>query len=309
MLIDILFPVFAIIATGYAVGRGKVVSAASGGALNAFVYWVALPALLFRAMANVALADVYQPSFIGAFAGASVATWILFSLFSRFAFRLNGAEAALHGLNGAYANTGYLGIPLAIAVFGQDAALPAIIATVISVLSVALAIVPIEIARQDKSNLFGVLWRVTLALLRNPMIIAPCAGLGWAAGGYGIPVSVMTYLDLLGAAAGPCALFSIGLSLVGKRVNEGRGELTSMTIAKLIVNPLLTATAVILILPTDPLWTNVAILLAALPIGSGPFVLAQAYGVYIRQTSAVMLLTTVLSLGTLSLVVLYLPPR
>lgn len=86
-------------------------------------------------------------------------------------------------------------------------------------------------------------------------------------------------------------------------------EIASMTIAKLAVQPLLTAFAILVLFPTDPLWTNVAILLAALPIGSGPFVLAQAHGVYVGRTSTVMLVTTVLSFATISLYFIILPPQ
>ena len=73
-----------------------------------------------------------------------------------------------------------------------------------------------------------------------------------------------------------------------------------MATAKLVIHPLLTAYAILVLFPTDPLWAKVAIMSAALPIGSGPFVLAQAQGIYVRRTSTVMLITTVLSVLTIS---------
>lgn len=299
-LFNIVLPVFAIVATGYLCGKRNILGDESSAALTAFVYWVALPALLFKAMASVDLAEVYNLPFIAGFTGALVLTFVLMSLIGRFVFKLNSAEAALHGLNGAYPNSGFMGIPLAIAAFGEDATLPAIVATVISVLSVALAIVPIEVSRQQKADLPCVIRHVLGAVIRNPMIIAPCAGLAWGTLGLGIPEAAVTYLDILGAAAGPCALFSIGLYLVGKPLTEGSMEVASMTVAKLVFQPLVTALAVVVLLPTDPLWTSVAILMAALPIGSGPFVLAQARGIYVRRTSTVMLVTTILSVATIS---------
>lgn len=306
-LFDIVLPVFAIVASGYLCGKRNLLGPESSEALNAFVYWVALPALLFSAMARVDLAQVYNIPFMAAFTGALVATWVITSVVGRMLFRLTPAEAALHGLNGAYPNSGFMGIPLAIAAFGEEAALPAIVATVISVLSVALAVVPIEIARQEKSNILRLFRHVLTALFRNPMIVAPFAGLFWAWTGLGLPASVNTYLDILGAAAGPCALFSIGLFLVGKPLTEGSLEVGAMTFSKLVLHPLLTAAALFLLFPTDPLWTIVAILSAALPIGSGPFVLAQAQGIYVRRTSTVMLVTTVLSVATISVFFLLFP--
>lgn len=306
-LISIVLPVFAILATGYFCGQRNLLGPESSEALNLFVYWVALPALLFKAMAEIELELVFNWAFIGSFAAALLVTWTLTSLAGRLLFKLGAAECALHGLNGAYANTGYMGIPLAIAAYGQAAALPAILATVISVLSVALAVAPMEMARQARADLPGMIGTVTSALGRNPMIIAPCAGLLWAWSGLGLPAPVETYLVILGAAAGPCALFSIGLYLVGKPVSEGTAEIAVMTASKLVLHPLATALAVFVLIPVDPLWAAVAVLSAALPVGSGPFVLAQAYGTYVRRTSTVMLVTTVLSIFTVSALFLAFP--
>lgn len=306
-LVNVILPVFGVIAAGYLCGRGRLLGQDSSEALNSFVYWVALPALLFKAMSGVDLAEVYNWAFIAAFGGASVATWVITSLAGRVLFRLDASESALCGLNGAYPNTGYMGIPLAIAAFGEEAALPAIVATVISVLSVALAIVPIELGRQEKSDSLRLFGRVVGALAKNPMIVAPCAGLLWAWTGLGLPTSVETFAGILGAAAGPCALFSIGLFLVSKPITEGSMEVATMTLAKLVLHPVLTAAAILVLFPTDPLWATVGILLAALPIGSGPFVLAQAQGIYVRRTSTVMLITTVLSVVTLSVFFVFFP--
>lgn len=306
-LFEVVLPVFAIVGCGYACGFWKLLGASSSEALNGFVYWVALPALLFNAMAAVDPDEIYNGPFLAAFASASFATWLISSMAGRLIFRLPLAESALHGLNGAYPNSGFMGIPLAIAAYGESAALPAIVAAVISVFSVSLAIIPIEIARQGKTSLLPLLGRVVTALVTNPMLLAPTAGLLWAQTELGLHASVARFADILGDAAAPCALFSIGLFLVGKPLSEGRHEVAAMAIAKLLVHPLLTALAILVVFPADPLWAVVAILSAALPIGSGPFVLAQAQGIYIRRTSTVMLVTTVLSIFTISVFFLLFP--
>ncbi len=307
--LDIVLPIFAIVAVGYACGRLKLLGAASSEALNGFVYWVALPALLFQAMANVDLAEVYNPRFIAGFGGALVVTWAITGVVGWLLFRLTAAEASLHGLNGAYPNSGYMGIPLAIAAYGEEAALPAIVAAVISVLSISLAIVPIEIARQKKAQILRLIRNVGFAVITNPMIVSPFAGLLWAMTGLGVAEPVQAFTGILGAAAGPCALIAIGLFLVGKPITEGSFEVGLMSFAKLILHPLLTGFALLVLFPTEPLWAVVGILLAALPIGSGPFVLAQAQGIYVRRTSTVMLVTTVLSVVTVSAFFLIFPAK
>ncbi len=306
-LLNIVLPIFAVVATGYICGRSRLLGAASSDALNLFVYWVALPALLFKAMAGVNLGQVLNLNFITAYTLAMFATWALSALAAMAFFRLGAAEGSLFGLNGAYANAGYMGIPLSIAAYGEAAALPSIVATVISVLFIAIAVIPVEISQQRETRLLQTVGRVVKSLLRNPMLLAPVAGLTWAWFGQKLPVPVENFAGMLGAAAGPCALFSIGLFLVGKPLSQGTGQVAAMTVVKLLIHPLLTAAAIFTVFPTDPMWTKIAILSAALPIGSGPFVLAQAKGVYVQPTSAVMLVTTILSVATISLFFVYFP--
>lgn len=308
-ILNIVLPVFAIVATGYFCGRRGLLGDDSSRALNSFVYWVALPALLFRAMATVDVARVFDPAFLTGFCAAILGIWAFSLALARLAFGRSMAEAALHGMNGVYGNSGYMGIPLAIAAYGQAAALPAIVATVVNtVLVVGLAILLIEVGANRGVGTGRVLARVSGALVRNPMLVAPALGLVWAASGWPLPAPLSAFTSILGAAAGPCALFAIGLFLVGKPLREGLGEVGVMTATKLLLQPALTALLVFAVLPTEPLWATVAVLMAAMPTGAGSFVLAQNYGIYVQRTSSVILIGTVLSIATISLFFLLLPP-
>ncbi|MDF1719302.1 MAG: AEC family transporter [Minwuia sp.] len=308
-IINIVLPVFAIVAAGYLCGARGLLGEDSSVALNRFVYWVALPAMLFRAMATVDLERVYNPDFILGFLGAVLLIGIVAVVAARLLFRRSLAEAAIHAMNGVYGNSGYMGIPLAITAYGEAAALPAIVATVINTaLVVGTAIILIEFGTQRGSNPLRVMGNVVSAMGRNPMLVAPMLGLCWAAVGYDLPVPVESFTGILGAAAGPCALFAIGLFMVGKPRSEGRVEVSVMTLTKLLAQPLLTAVMVLMLFPVGELWAKVAILMAALPTGAGSFVLAQAYGVYVLRTSSVILTSTVLSVATISVFFIFFPP-
>lgn len=308
-ILNIVLPVFAIVGAGYLCGVRGILGEDSSVALNSFVYWVALPAMLFRAMAKVDLERVFNPEFFIGFLGAIVVIGAISVLAACLLFRRNLAEAAIHAMNAVYGNSGYMGIPLALTAFGQAAALPAIVATVINTaLVVAVAVFLIEFGTKGGGNKLRVLGNVLSAMARNPMLIAPALGLCWAASGLALPVPVDTFTGILGAAAGPCALFAIGLFMVGKPRSEGRAEVGVMTLTKLAVQPLVTALMVLVILPVDPLWAKVAILMAALPTGAGSFVLAQAYGIYVLRTSSMILTSTVLSVATISVFFVLFPP-
>lgn len=307
-ILNVVLPVFGIIAAGYACGRFRVLGEGSSEALNAFVYWVALPALLFHAMAKAPVSEILHPSFLGAYVGAQIIVWAGAMIAHRLTLKSNLAESGLFGLNGIYGNTGYMGIPLAAIAFGEAAFIPTMITVVVNTAFViGGGVVILEIALNKGSGLAAVT-RFIKALLKSPIIMAPIIGIAWSALGLGLWTPVDTFLGIIGPAAGPCALFAIGLFLVGKPVSEGIGEVAGMTVLKLLINPLVAWLLIITMFPMEPLWAAVCILMSALPIGAGSFVLASQYGVYTARTSSATLITTVLAIVSLSVFFLLFPP-
>lgn len=308
-ILDVVLPVFAIILAGYLCGRFELLGDASSEALNKFVYWVALPALLFRAMVKVDLNLLFDWGFLGAYVGAQAATMALAMAVGYWLFRNSFAESAMNGMNGVYGNTGYMGIPLALTAFGEASAVPTIITVVVNAaVVVAVAVTLIEIAQNRGGGLAGVAKDVGRSLAGNPMLVAPVLGIVWAATGLGLATPVNTFCEILGAAAGPCALFAIGLFLVGKPVSEGLGEVSTNVLIKLVVQPAVTWWLAVSVFDMEPLWVTVAVLMAALPTGAGSFVLAQTYGIYVQRTSSAILFSTMVSVVTLSVFFVLFPP-
>ena len=300
-IVNVVLPVFAIIFCGYVSGRMKVLGEASSEALNGFVYYVALPVLLFFSMARVEPAEIFQWQFIGAFALGSAATLLIAFAISRWVFKARMAETSLFGMTAIFGNTGFMGIPLAIVAFGPEAALPAIIATVFqSLILLALVAALIEMDLSGGRGGGNALADTARALIKNPLLISSAAGIAWSFGGAKLPVPVATFCEILSAAAGPSALFAIGLFMVGKPLRAGMGEVASMSILKLIVQPAITWWLVVNVFEMAPMWAAMAILMAALPAGANCFVLAQNYGVYVQRTSAAVLISTIVAVMTLS---------
>jgi len=235
-IINIVLPVFAIVGAGYLCGVRKLLGEESSAALNGFVYWVALPAMLFRAMVTVEVGQLWQSDFLIGFLTPLLAIGLAALIAARLLFGRSLSEAAIHAMNGIYGNSGYMGIPLAVAAFGEAAAVPAVVATVINTaFVVGLAITLIEVGGKSGGSLFRVLGGVLSSMAKNPMLAVPLLGLAWAFTGYELPVLVDSFTGILGAAAGPCALFAIGLFMVGKPRLEGRVEVGVMTATKLIL--------------------------------------------------------------------------
>ena len=104
----------------------------------------------------------------------------------------------------------------------------------------------------------------------------------------------------MGAAAGPCALFAIGLFLVGRAPKAGALEVSWLVLLKLVVQPAVTWWLADRVFGLDADTTAWAVILAALPTGALVFVLGQQYGVYVQRATAAILASTVLSVVTLS---------
>ena len=59
----------------------------------------------------------------------------------------------------------------------------------------------------------------------------------------------------------------------------------------------------------NPIWATSAVILSALPTGALVFILAQQYGIYVQRATAVIMVSTVLALGTLSILLILLGVR
>ena len=305
-VVDVVLPVFALIATGYAVGRAGVLGPNAQTGLNLFTYWLALPALLFIGMARMPLDDIFNAEFLIAYnagwLGAFLLAWGLDAVMTR---RRGAEERVIVALSAGFPNVGYMGVPLLLIAFGPAGQAPAVIAAVIaSAVKISLALILIEAARGGIGG--AALLRTLSTPLKSPIVLAPIAGIALSALGLPVPSPIAAFCDILGGAAGPCALIAAGMFLVGKPFGAaGLATTTMITAMKLIVNPLIAWVLVTFVVPMPPLYAQSAIILSALPTGALVFLVADRYGAYIEGCSAAILASTALSAITLSIIFAY----
>ena len=301
-VLNVALPVFGIILCGYLAGRVKLLGASSSEALNALVYWFALPPLIFIGMAETPVDRILNIDFILTVSIGIAGTGVFVVLGSRFLFGNRGPSNGLHAMTALFSNTGYMGIPLFVAAFGDDRVLPAVTATVLNMffygsMTAWVAAVKDETNRRGALEIAGV---VLAALAKNPLVVAPVIGIAISAAGIGVPTPLENLCRILGAAAAPGALFALGLFLVCQRVTAGMAEVGWITFFKLIAQPVLTFWLAFYVFEMERFWAVSAVLLAALPTGALVFVTAQQNGVYVQRASAGIVMTTVLSVVTLS---------
>ena len=311
-VLSAVLPIFALILAGYVCGRRDSFGPGATDSLNRFVVYLALPALLFLGASHVTRASAGPPAFLAAFSAAMLACFLLAFALERLAGH-RVADCAIAGLGGGYANTGFMGIPLCLALFGEPGLQPALMSSLLTISGLfALALVLIEFDLQSSPDIGRTLLRTGRALLANPLVTAPLAGFALDLSGLALPAPLLHFATLLGDAASPCALVTIGLFLSRRRQPGEQGAepagIARLVAIKLLLQPALTGLIVWRCTSLPPLWTESAVLISALPTGTGPFMLAKLYDREAADISGTILVSTLLSIVSITLLVAWLRP-
>lgn len=301
--LNVVLPIFALIFVGWLARKLKILGENALSELNRFVVYLALPALLFDIIANAKWRDLAQPAFILTFLTGMMAVFF-FTMLIQLRRTRHLADAAIDGLNAGYANTGFIGFPLVIVFLGHEALAPTLIATILTVsVLFGIGIIIIETGIQGEVKRRIIFARVAKSLMKNPLLVSPVIAICVPVSGWTIPDSVNVFLKLLGGAASPCALVALGLFLAGQSAKKNNNEdftVTLLVILKLLIQPVLTWWIATRVFNLSPLLVHTSVLLAALPTGTGPFMLAEFYRREASTTSKCVLVSTVVSMFTLS---------
>ena len=299
-VINTVVPIFGLILVGWLCGKWNVLNVAAADGLNRFVVYVALPALLFMAMVDADLDAMSELGFVASYVfGTLMATLIYFWISRREG--LGFLPRIINGLGASYSNTGYMGIPLLLLLFGEKALPIAVIGTVLTgAVQFSVTIVIIEVYRARGGTVAPALKKVGLSLLKNPIFMATLIGIVFSALDFRPPVAIEGGIEMLAKAATPCALLTIGLFIAQTTVPASSPSVKQIVTLKLFVHPLITGFLAFVVFRLDPLWAWCAILATALPVGTGPFMVAHIYKQDAAVSARAILISTLISVITLS---------
>jgi malonate transporter len=301
--LSIVLPVFGLILCGYLVGRTRLLSVDGVKGLTNFVFYVAMPALLFRALATLQHPGTVEVDILFAYYGSVFVIYAVAMAISRFVFRHGFEEQAMLGMSATFSNSVLLGIPVALAAFGDAALLPTmLIIGIHPLVLITLPTVLLEIHRGRGGRWHRVLATITGALLRNPIIVAMILGILFNVLGFALPSIVDRFLELLGRAGPPTALFSVGAALTAYRIGGDLREVAVAMALKLVGLPLLVWLAATQVFGVGAMWASVAALIASMPIGVNVFLLANTYDIYQARAAAGTLLSTAIAWLTVAAV-------
>ena len=298
-IVDSFVPLIALIGLGWLCRRRGFIGPAAARELTLFVVWLALPSLLFEAIANASLRQLWQPQFVVACGVSMIVPFVVVTWWQPKS--LDFVDRCLDGFGATYANSGFIGIPLSALLLGKDALIPATIMVLMTaVLVFAVGIVLLEIGGGTAASPMASVRKAGRAVARNPLVLATVLGMAWSAIGVPMPEAPHRVLALLAGAAGPCALVSIG-ALLAEPAPPGQAvSIAPVVIAKLVLQPAICAVLAYEVFDLPRVWAITAVLLSALPTGTGPFMLAEFYGRDVARASRIMFVTTALSLVTIS---------
>jgi len=307
----VTFPFFALVLCGYVAARRAWLPQAAIPGLNTFVLYFALPCMLYRFGVSTPITQLLDGSLVAVYLLCALLMVALTIAVTRrgFAHRMGWNDASFGALVAAFPNTGFMGVPLLVALLGAQAAGPIIVTIAVDML--VTSSLCIALSRLDGADQHGAARAARLALkgvLANPLPWAIALGALASALGLALPKPIMGTVSLLADAASPVALFTIGAVLARSQINSGAGtplaDYVPVALIKLVLHPLLVGAvglgAIALGLPLDRFTLTVVVLVAALPSASNVAMLAERFGADNGRIARIILLSTVLAFFSFS---------
>jgi predicted permease len=274
-LLHVALPVFGVVAVGWVFARLRAVDLAS---LTDVILYLTAPALVFHSLASRSLDPA---GMLGVGGGVIVqslvcggAAWLVFRL-----LRVEGRGLYLAAM---FPNTGNLGLPLALFAFGQEGlAAGVVVFTSITLIHYTLGLMIVSGSPHPGEA------------LRMPLVHAAVLGVVAGLTGVAPPGPVMRAIELLGAAAVPLMLLSLGIRLRSVRLRRPGLALLAVVLR---VGPGLGAALVwVALTGLEGPERGVVLLTGVLPAAVMNFVLAEAYDQQAEDVAGAILLGTALS--------------
>lgn len=295
VLADPILPVFAILALGFAMGRFGYMSADGARAINKLAMVVLLPTLLFGLIANAPVENFRLAPLTWYFASEIILFTAGYLVATRLLRRERG-ESVLMAFAGIFSNSVLFVLPISLLIYGPDKVLAiTAVVTLDSTIPFAAAIVVMQVITSGRATVGAAL----LSVLRTPLLIAMVAGAIVNLSDIVMPGPIETFVHFNGSAAGPVALFALGVVLSRTRFSYDPAVLI-FSVVKLILFPVVVGVGLHLLIEPGP-QRELFQLTSAGPAGAMAFSLALLYGVRTDAIAQIIIFTSALSLLTLAI--------
>jgi malonate transporter and related proteins len=302
-ILAVTAPFFALVLCGYLAAQRRVLPEAAIPGLNAFVLYFALPCMLFRFGAGTPVLQMLNPTLLAVYLLCAL-VMVGFTIAVTLEPEVQLKDAAFGALVAAFPNTGFMGVPLLVALLGPAAAGPAICTiTADLVITTTLCLALAEAQGASGQGMAQAARRILLGVAKNPMPWSIALGALFSALGWKLQGPVDTIVRMLADAASPVALFTIGAVLwrAGRHAHSRTpvGRFLPVALIKLLLHPLLVLLVGVaarqLGAPLPDFALMVIVLVAALPSASNVSILAERYGADNGRVARIIMSSTVLA--------------
>ncbi|MYM84572.1 AEC family transporter [Duganella sp. FT50W] len=305
-ILAITCPIYLVVLAGYVATRSGLFARADMQVFGKFVFNLALPALIFNALAQHHISDILHPAYLLSYLFGSLLMLALAYVTGRRLLKLSMLRSTFMAMGVSCSNSSFIGFPILMLMVAPVAG----VALGLNVIIENLVMLPLLLAMAEHGRDGGggawhqVVRQSARRLMKNPLVLAVTAGLIVSLSELTLPAPVIRAVNLFAQASGGLSLFAIGGMLVGLSLSAGWQRVVPLVVGKLIGHPLavlLIATLVPLIgvTPMAPPLRAAALLMAAMPMLSIYPILGQAYGEADRSATA-LLICMVSSFFTLS---------
>lgn len=307
-MIEVVLPIFLVVLVGYIFGIKNKFSNEAEALINTYVLFVALPALLFLSVAQANASELLNLTFVIATLVGIFVSYLAGVIFAK-VNQVTSPQSSIVGMASCYGTTGYMGIPILIMAFGPSAAVPAAIATILhNIPAIMCVIITNEISSSNKKSTTATFLLALKTTLKNPLTIAVIAGVCFSYLNIPLPKIIFRASDFLADAAGPTALFALGIGLshikFDKTMLKNKYKWVISTISfKVILQPVITLFVIAYFIngfDINNIWHISAIIMAAQPIGAGVYVFAKKYNYFSEEISISIIASLIITLFTIS---------
>lgn len=297
-IFSILAPVFVLLAAGYLLAHTPLFDEQKTSALISFVWYVSLPALLFRFMASRPF-PIDELFLVASYYISMLLVYFLVMRAGKMFFKQSADEQGMFAMASCFANAGFVGIPILDGAYGDEGV--RLLLILLSFHSLTLLTVTSMVVKHHQIGRFSP-GKALASLKTNPIVLTLIIGMCWSGIGLPYPEWLDRVLALPAAAAAPVGLFAVGLSLSGVKLAGDLPQAAAGTVIKLLVMPLFVYLMGRFVFDLSPLWLGVVTLFAALPSGLVPYSYALQENLAPRRVASLILFSVLLAPLTLFIV-------
>lgn len=288
-----IIPILLLIGTGLLSRKLKILRAGDERVLSAYVYYFALPALFFINMAETNFTQEKLIFTLAAVIPVFVALAIYFVLYLTLGFSKDILYLLV--LSTIFGSLAFFGIPFVTFAFPNQGEPVATLAAVsISIVSVTISIMVLELHKLEQTKILTGLKLVARRLSKNPLMISIFLGIVFSLLGIRVPTYVAEPLHMLGGTTSTVAIFMLGVFLYGREYTN-ISQALKLSMLRIAFLPII-AFVTTMFFDLSELERSTVVLMHGMPVAISMIILSERYDFH-KETIASLILILSLAGG------------